>query len=130
MSNNQTSLLIQRDENIDLLRGFAMMYTFGALSCFYLCSKYILKGLRYLQRDHLFHWIFKQYELNCYTIFLYHPFSFLLILYVRNFFAPFDYLFQLHDFTSFVLYLFFTVIISAFCGNLFSWAERIKIIKQ
>ena len=107
-----------------------LVYTFGALSAFYLCSKYILTGIRFLRRKNLLNWVFKQYEHNCYTIFLYHPFSFLLIFYLRKYCESFDYIFQVNSLISFSLYLILTLSISAFWGKLFSWTERIKIIKK
>jgi hypothetical protein len=104
-----------------------LVYSFGSLATFYILSKYILNFIGILRNNKLFNWIYKQYIENCYTIFLYHPLSFLPILFILNKIPNIkDWLFS-HQLICFLVYMVLTIPMYAVIGKLFSWGEKIKI---
>lgn len=103
-----------------------LIYTFGALSVFYLLSSYILKGICKLRKNFIFNWIYKQYIDNCYTIFLYHPFSFLFLYIVLQYSGLRAVLFK-NEWLCLSLYILVTIPMNAVIGKIFSWCEKIKI---
>jgi len=105
-----------------------LVYAVGALLLFYLFSKYILNGIGYLRKNRIFDWIYKQYIQNCYSVFLYHPISFI-TLYTINRYTGLDHYMLENQWTSLLICLLFTIPVSAILGKLFSWGEKIKIIR-
>ncbi len=105
-----------------------LIFSFGALSLFYLLYEYILKGITFLKKNAAFSWIFDQYAKNCYSVYLYHPMAFLLLyeLLSRTHTADF---FSEHLYIHRLTWILFTIPVSAVLGKLFSWGEKIKIIK-
>jgi hypothetical protein len=103
-----------------------LVYTFGALSALYIFSKYIFAAINRLRKNRLFGWIYKQYIQNCYTVFLYHPLSFLILYVVLRYTGLKEYLFR-NELICFFVYMILTIPMCAVAGKLFSWAEKIKI---
>jgi fucose 4-O-acetylase-like acetyltransferase len=104
------------------------VYTFGTLLTLYIFSKHILFGITFLRKNKVFDWIYKQYIQNCYTIFLYHPLSFLTIFIILKYSGLKDYLFR-NDWICFIVYMILTISMNAVIGKIFSWGERIGIKK-
>jgi hypothetical protein len=104
-----------------------MVYTIGALSFFYLVSKYILTFISILRKNRVFDWIYKQYVQNCYTVFLYHPLPFLATAFVLNKIPWLKEWLYSNQFVCFFVYIIITIPGGAVLGKLFSWGEKIKI---
>jgi peptidoglycan/LPS O-acetylase OafA/YrhL len=105
-----------------------LIYTLGALLTLYVFSKYILSGLNFLRKNRMFDWIYQQYIQNCYTVFLYHPLSFLAILIMIKYSGLNDYLFR-NELICFIVYMILTIPMNAVIGKIFSWGEKIRIKK-
>ncbi|MDR0507891.1 MAG: acyltransferase [Dysgonamonadaceae bacterium] len=103
-----------------------LVYTAGALLTFYLFSKYIITGLNILRKNKITGWIYKQYIENCYSMFLYHPLSFLALYVFLKYSGLDEYVFQNRWICLFV-YIIITIPATAIIGKIFSWTEKIKI---
>lgn len=103
-----------------------LIYTIGALLALYLFSKYIISAIIILRRNKIIDWIYKQYIQNCYTVFLYHPLSFLSIYVALKFSGLQEHLFK-NEWLCFFVYMVVTIPMNAVIGKLFSWGEKIRI---
>jgi hypothetical protein len=103
-----------------------LIYTVGALLTLYLFSKYIINGLNYVRKNKVFDWIYKQYIENCYSMFLYHPLSFLILYVFFSYSGLNEYIFK-NQWICFFVYIITTIPMTAIIGKLFSWTEKITI---
>jgi fucose 4-O-acetylase-like acetyltransferase len=104
-----------------------MIYTLGGLLTFYLLSRHILNFISILRKNQLFNWIYEQYIESAYTIYLYHPLSFLSILIVLEKTPTVKGYLYNNQWLCFFVYMVLTIPMCAVLGRLFSWGERIKI---
>jgi hypothetical protein len=105
-----------------------LLYTVGALSAIYLFSEYIMRFVRYVVKNGVINWIFEQYKHNGYTIYLFHPFAFLILREILIFTGLLEWVYN-YEWIYLPLYLLFIIPVSAVFGRLLSWTEKIKIIK-
>lgn len=105
-----------------------LIYTFGALLALSMFSKHIIHVVTIMRKNRIFDWIYKQYIHKCYTIFLYHPLSFLIMNVILKYSGLNDFIF-FNDWICFLVYMSLTIPMNAVIGRMFSWGEKIKIIK-
>jgi peptidoglycan/LPS O-acetylase OafA/YrhL len=103
-----------------------LIYTAGALSVLYLFSKNIINGINLLRKNKAFNWIYRQYAENCYSMFLYHPLSFLTLYVFFKYSGLNEYIYK-SQWICFLVYIIITIPMTAIIGKLFSWTEKIKI---
>lgn len=105
-----------------------LIYSFCVMPFIYIFSDYIVNIVSKMMNFRSFKFIFLQYQNSSYTIFLFHPVSFIIvkkiieISFLQNFISD-------NDFLGLGLYFVATSLLSALLGNLFSSIERIKLIK-
>ncbi|MDR1762200.1 MAG: acyltransferase [Bacteroidales bacterium] len=94
-------------------------FSLAALTIFYIFSDIIVNAIKFLSRNKIFDWIYIQYG---FTIFLFHPFVFLLLGYLKkNYFAG------VNSKISFIIIFLLAILLSAVIGKMFSWVERKNI---
>jgi len=103
-----------------------LLYTLGALSLMYYFSNHIVILVKFLCKNIVIDWIFKQYINSGYTIYLFHPFAMLLINRSMGFFKVGSFMAN-HNYITFFVYIILVIPLGAVLGKLFSWTEKIKI---
>lgn len=94
-------------------------YSLAALAILYIFSDSIIYAIKFLRSNVFFDWIYQQYVQRGMTIFLFHPFVFLLLGYLKKTcFAG------VNQGISFAVILLLAIPLSAVIGKMFSWVER------
>lgn len=104
-----------------------MFFSFSlvALTIFYVFSDIIVKTIKFLRRNVVFDWIYQQYVQYGLTIFLFHPFVLLLLDYLKK-----TCFVGVNSKISFTIILLLAIPLSAIIGKMFSWVEKIQVIKK
>jgi hypothetical protein len=110
-----------------------LIYTMGALTILYIFSDSFVKTITSFRKNKVFNWFYSQYIKHGITIFLFHPFVFILLEWLKNLFFL-EWLKKTGFATTnqiivLTVLLFLSFTLSAIIGNIFSWVERIKIFK-
>ena len=100
-----------------------LLYTFGMLSLVYAGHNTILAAIAQLRRWAAIDWLFEQYSRRCYTIYLYHPVVFLIILKTLAWLP-----FHVAGWIEFPVTLLAALVLSVLLGKLFHFAEKITLI--
>ena len=103
-------------------------YTFGIMSIVVLLVEQIHHGIQCLQKNRIFHWIFSIYRDNCYSVYLFHPFAFLILKGILHLLHAESLLYQ-HPILLIVICYPFLLVMAATIARLFSPLEKIKRIK-
>ncbi|MDR1761658.1 MAG: acyltransferase [Bacteroidales bacterium] len=99
-----------------------LFYSLVALAILYICSDVIVKAIQFLKRNAVFNWIYQQYEQRGLTIFLFHPFVFLLLNYLKK-----TCLVGVNPTLSFAIIFLLAIPLAAVAGKMFSWVEHTNI---
>lgn len=102
-----------------------ILYTFGALGILYIFSPYIIKLFGYIKRVKVIRLIIEQYSKRGFTIYLFHPFSFLITSFLLNV-SGIIYPLLNYEVLLLIMYYILVVIISAILGWIFGWCENIN----
>lgn len=103
-------------------------YTFGIMSIVVLLMEQIHHGIQCLQKNRIFNWIFSVYRDNCYSVYLYHPFAFLILKGILHLLHAESFLHQ-HPILLIAICYPFLLVTAAAIARLFSPIEKIKRIK-
>ena len=103
-----------------------MSYCMIFIPIIFLFSQQINHILNCMCRFKPWNWIFQQYKKYCYTIYLYHSLSFLIVYFLTNL-AGLETFFKTYEHLGLLIYWLAVTIISAEFGRLFGKCERIKI---
>ena len=100
------------------------VHSAGALSVIYLLTGVIERFFGIISKNKIVSWIFKEYSKNSYSIFLYHPFSFMVAMVCFKVIPV-----AIPHYVMFVLYFIITLIMSAIISKIFYRFEKIKLVK-
>ena len=104
-----------------------LAYSIGVGGLLYLFSCHLLRYLDFCRRVPILRWIFIQYSTHTYTIFLYHPLSFLFIKYLFGRLGLWETLSGEPLLCAFV-HAMLAIPLGALLGRFLSWPERIKLL--
>jgi hypothetical protein len=99
-----------------------LIFSFGFLTTLYIFSNPLVKGIVFCRKNKIFNWVYTQYVKHGITIFLFHPFVFILLQWMKK-----TYFVGVPQMITFIIILFLAISLSAVLGKMFSWVERIKI---
>jgi fucose 4-O-acetylase-like acetyltransferase len=100
-----------------------LVYSILALNIIYIFSDFIVRVIKFLKKNSVFCWIYQQYIDYGLTIFLFQPFAFVLLGYLKNI-----YFVRINSNIAFIVNFLLAIILVAVIGKAFSWCEKIKII--
>lgn len=104
-----------------------LFYSLGFLSVMYIFSDIIVKMITFLRKASIFNSIYKQYMEHSLTIYLFHPFLFLILL---GRFKNYCHGIGINSEPVLFIIIFLSAVpLSALMGKLFSGVEKIRIIK-
>lgn len=102
-----------------------LIFSVGILTILYLISNQIICAVNYCKRNSIFNWIYTQYTKHGLTIFLFHPFVFLLLIEIRRIlFGGGN-----SSWLAFSVITILAIILSGCVGYLFAWVEKLAQIK-
>ncbi len=104
-----------------------LLFSFSILGVLYMFLDYIVRGINFCKRNTVFTWIYRQYTKHGLTIFLFHPFVFLLLREVQKILLNFD--FDKSSWLAFIVIVIFAIPLSGCVGYLFAWVEKLAQIK-
>lgn len=102
-----------------------LAFSVGFLGIIYLFSNYILRAVNFCKRNSVFAWMYAQYTKHGLTIFLFHPFVFLLLIEIRRIIFGGDN----RSWLAFVGITILAILLSACVGYLFAWVEKLAQVK-
>lgn len=102
------------------------LFSIGILSIVYIFSDYIIRAINFCKRNSVFAWVYAQYTKHGLTIFLFHPFVFLLLIEIRKL------LFAGHttSWLAFIVTVAFAIPLSGCVGYLLAWIEKLAQIRM
>ncbi|WP_270380971.1 acyltransferase family protein [Mitsuokella multacida] len=103
-------------------------YTFGIMSIVVFLIEPIHHFIQCLQKNSIFNWIFSVYRDNCYSVYLYHPFAFLILKGVLHLLHLDSFLHQYPILLTVVCYP-LLLVMAAVIARFFSPLEKLKRIK-
>ncbi|MDR2971123.1 MAG: acyltransferase [Bacteroidales bacterium] len=99
-----------------------LIYSLGFLTILYIFSDSIFKFITYIKKNTILNWIYTQYVKHGVTIFLFHPFVFLLLVWLQK-----SIFHGVREIIVLIVMLLLSIPLSAVIGYLFSWVEKIPI---
>jgi hypothetical protein len=103
-----------------------LLYTLVVLGILYIFSGFILKIMSYLKRNSFLRWMLNLYATRSLTIFLFHPFVFLLLNVIKN--KIIGFMPDINRLLLFCLIFLLAVPSCAVMGKMFSWIQKIKTL--
>ncbi|MCL2327922.1 MAG: acyltransferase [Bacteroidetes bacterium] len=102
-----------------------LVFSLGLLGLLYIFSNHIIRAINFCKRNSVFAWVYKQYTKHGLTIFLFHPFVFLLLAEIRRMlFGGGN-----NSWYAFTVIVVLAIPLSACTGYLFAWVEKLAQIK-
>lgn len=99
-----------------------LIFSLGFFAVLYIFSNPIVKAITFCRKNIILDWVYTQYVKHGVTIFLFHSFVFILLLWLkRTFFAG------INQIIVFPIMLLLSITLSAIIGYLFAWVEKIKL---